>query len=218
MRITPEVNYTNIRTNEIVLPKISPNNEILNAKVSQETIPRMQRERAFIDALTIAQSSRDLVQKALNISAQLMGLVSDAIATGRVNRNQLSDQIQSINSIIGNYGEVVSTPINNSTPVRYEQIRTNENFTQLRDMAADVQSGRTVAPKDFEPITTNLNKIVSELDVKIDNYLKNLGSTNRNNNFQELNRSTSAIILNNPMYALETQGNINYEITRRLTT
>ena len=220
MKIMPEINYTGMRTNVNVLPKISLNNENLNTKVSQETIPRMQRERAFIDALTIAQSSRDLIQKALNISAQLMGLVSDAMATGRINKDQLSNQIQSINSVIGNYGEIVSAPISgNSEPIRYEQIMINENFTQLRDMANDIQAERPVAPKNFEPVVTNLNIIASEFDVKINNYLKDLGSTNKNNNnFQELSRNTSTIILNNPMYALETQGNINYEITRKLTT
>ena len=219
MKITPEVNYNNIRTNGNVLPKTSPNNENLNVKVSPDTISRMQRERAFVDALTIAQSSRDIIQKALNISSQLMGLVSDAMATGRINKDQLSNQMQSINSIIGNYGEIVSAPISSGieTQVRNEQIKVNENFNQLRERANDIQSGRPVTPKDFEPITINLNRITSELDVKIERYLKDLGSTSKNNNYQELIRNTGSIILKNPKYALETQGNINYEVTRKLT-
>jgi hypothetical protein len=150
-----------------------------------------------------------------------MGLVSDAMATGRINKDQLSNQIQSMNSIIGNYGEIVSAPISSEiqAPIRYEQVRINENFTNLRDMAVDFQSGRSFTPKDFEPATINLKTITSELDVKINNYLKDLGSTNKKitNNFQELNRNTGIIILTNPKYALETQGNINYEITRKLT-
>jgi len=219
MKITPEVNYAGIRQNVNALPKISPNIENLAAKVSRETISRMQRERSFVDALTIAQTSRELIQKALNISAQLMSLVSNAMATGRINQDQVSNQMQSINSIIGNYGEIVSAPISSNTQpsVSTEQIRVNENFTGLRDMTADIQSGKSVAPKDFEPITKNLNKIVSELDVKINNYLEGLRGTTKNNNFQELNRSTSAMILNKPGYALATQGNINYEITKKLT-
>jgi len=214
-----EVNYTGIKTNENVLRKVSTNNQNVNAKVSQNIIPRMQRERTIIDALTIAQSSRDIIQKALNISSQLMGLVSDAMATGSINKNQLSNQIQSINSIIENYGEIVSAPISSNTqpPVRYEQIGINENLTSLRDMATDVQSGRSMTPKDFEPITINLNTIVSELNVKINNYLKDMGSINKNNNFQELSKNTTAIIRSNPRYALEMQGNINYETTKKLT-
>ena len=220
MKITPEINYNNIRPNGNVFPKTSPSNENLNVKVSQDTISRMQRERAFVDALTIAQSSRDLIQKALNISSQLMGLVSDAMATGRINRDQLSNQMQSINSIIGNYGEMVSAPISSGTApqAHNEQIRVNESFNQLRDRADDIQAGRTVAPKDFEPIRINLNRTTSELDVKIESYLKELGGANKNNNnFQELSRNTSSIILKNPVYALETQGNINYEVTKKLT-
>jgi cytochrome c-type biogenesis protein CcmH/NrfF len=219
MKITPEANYISIRTNENVLPRVSPSNANLNARASQDTVSRMQRERAFIDALTIAQSSRDIIQKALTISSQLMGLVSDAMATGRINQDQLSSHIQSINSIIGNYGEIVSTPITNDVQpqVRNEQVRVNENFTQLRDMAVGIQSGRLPGPKDFEPVTKNLNAISSELDVKINNYLRDLGSTSRNNNFQELSRSTGAIILNNPVYALVAQGNINNEIAGKLT-
>ena len=167
MKITPEVNYNNIRPNGNVLPKTSPNSENLNVKVSQNTISRMQKERAFVDALTIAQSSRDLIQKALNISSQLMGLVSDAMATGRINKDQLSNQMQSINSIIGNYGEIVSAPISNGIEpqVRNEQIRINENFTQLRERANDIQSGRTVTPKDFEPIIINQDWVKSLLSV-----------------------------------------------------
>jgi hypothetical protein len=222
MKIAPEINYIGISPNKNVFPKISPNSENIITKVSQDTIPRMQKERAFIDALTIAQSSRDIIQKALNISSQLMSLVANAMATGRINKDQLSDHLQSINSIIGNYGEIISTPISSGVQpqvyqVHNDQIRTNENFTGLRDMAVDIQSGKTVTPKDFEPITKNLNTIATELDVKINNYLKKLGSTIKNNNFRELSRSTSSIILNKPVYALETQGNINYEITRKLT-
>jgi len=218
MKITPEVSRIGIRTNKTIAPKVSPNNENLNAKISQDLISKMQRDRAMVDALTIAQSSRDIIQKALNISSQLMGLVSDAMATGRVNKDQLSNHIQNINSIIGNYGAIVSTPITGDIrpQVSNEQIRVNENFNQLRNVAIDIQAGKS-APKNFEQMTKNLKTIVSELDVKINNYLKDLGSTSGNNNFQELNRSTGAIILNNPAYALQTQGNINYEITRKLT-
>ena len=68
----------------------------------------------MIDALAIAQSSRDLVQKALNISSRLMSLASEAMITGRVNMDELAGQMSSINGSMGNYGERVSVPVENS--------------------------------------------------------------------------------------------------------
>jgi hypothetical protein len=195
---------------------------VSDAKVAQDVIVKMQREKSLIDALAIAQSSRELVQKALNVSSRLMSLASEAMITGRVNMDELSSQMSSINGSMGSYGERVNVPVEGTpVPVDDVQVKLDESFARLKEKGAELQKGKMVPAEDFEPVAVKLKEISSEIDVKVNSYSAELGSVKKiedfNFNYPGLNKSTAEMVIGNPVRSLEVQGNINYEMAAKLT-
>lgn len=227
MKITTDVNSAGLRPPGNVVPRSTADSRSINtsdAKVAQDVIVKMQREKSLIDALAIAQSSRELVQKALNISSRLMSLASEAMITGRVNMEEVSSQMSSINGSMGSYGERVSVSVpaeGTPIPVDNVQVKLDESFARIKDRAGEMLAGKAVEKKDFEPITVNLKEITSELDMKISSYSAELGGVKKiedfNFNYTGLNKNTADIVLNNPAKALVAQGNISYDMAGKLT-
>jgi len=225
MKLTMDVNSAGLRPPENVVPRSSAGSRSINtsdAKVAQDVIVKMQREKSFIDALAIAQSSRELVQKALNISSRLMSLASEAMITGRVNMDEVSTQMSSINSSMGGYGERVSVPVKGAViPADDVQVKLDESFERLKVKAGEMLSGKPVEEKDFEPAVVKLKEVASEIDVKISSYSSELGSVkkieNLNFNYPGLGSTTAELVTGNPDKALQAQGNISYEMAGKLT-
>lgn len=162
MKITTDVNSSGLRPAGNVLPRPSTDSRstISDAKLAQDVIAKMQRDKSVIDALAIAQSSRDLVQKALNISARLMSLASEAMVTGHVNVDEVSSQISTINGSMGSYGESVAVPVQGTpVPVNDVQKKLDESFARMKERAAQMVSGKPVAKKEFEPVAADLKEI-----------------------------------------------------------
>jgi hypothetical protein len=225
MKITTDVGSAGLRPPGNVLPRTSANNrsmDVSDAKIAQDVIVKMQREKSLIDALAIAQSSRELVQKALNVSSRLLSLASEAMITGRVNMDEVSNQMSTISSSMAGYGESVAVPVE-GTPVPVDDVRVklDESFVRLKERGAQMLNGSRVAGEDFVPITADLNEIASKIDVKVNKYTAELGNVKRiedyNFNYSGLNRSTADMIAGNSAGALEAQGNINYEMAAKLT-
>jgi len=227
MKITTDVNSAGLRQAGNVLPRSSTVNRSMNvsdAKIAQDVMVKMQREKSLVDALAIAQSSRELVQKALNISSRLMSLAAEGMITGRVNMDEVSSQMSSINGAMGSYGErvSVSVPVNGtSAPVDDVQVKLDESFARIKNRADEMLSGKPVEKKDFEPVAADLKVIASEIDLKINKYSAELGSVKKiegnNFNFPGLTKNTADLVVNNSARALEAQGNINYEMAGKLT-
>lgn len=225
MRITTDVNSAGLRPPGNVSTRLSSDSRSLNvsdAKSAQDVIIRMQREKSLIDALAIAQSSRELVMKALNISSRLMSLASEAMVTGRINMDELTGQMTSINGEMGNYGERVSVPVEgNPVPVEDVQLKLDESIVKIRERAAEMISGKAVPPEAFESVVAQLNEIASEFEVKVSSYSAELGNVKligeAGFNYTGLNKSTADLVIGNPVRALDVQGNISYEMAGKLT-
>ena len=226
MKITTDVNSAGLRTAGNVLPRLSNDaeNRTIHSDVSfsNDVIIKMQRERSTIDALTIAQMSRELVQKAMNVSSRLMSIASEAMRTGRVDINEMNSQISNIQGSMSNYGEKVSVPVSNSVPVTDDfRMKMDRSLVTLREAATDIAAGRPVKADVFETVTKGLKQVASELDSRIKVYasefrnVKSVESTGIN--YAVLNRNTAEIISHNPVRALVSQGNINNEIAGKLT-
>ena len=224
MKITTDVNSAGLRPPGNVLPRSNAQTRVnpSDAKVAQDVMVKMQREKSLVDALAIAQSSRELVQKALNISSRLMSLAAEAMITGRVNMDEVSSQMSSINGAMGSYGERVAVPVEGTpVPVNDVQVKLDESFARLKEKAGDMATGKPVEKKDFEPVALNLKGVASELDIKIKNYSSELGSIkkfeNPDYNYPGLNRKTADFIINNSAGALMAQGNISSDMAGKLT-
>lgn len=224
MKITMDVNSAGLRPPVNVLPRSSTNSRmnVPDAKIAQDVMVKVQREKALIDALAIAQSSREIVQKALNVSSRLMSLASEAMITGRVNMDEVSSQMLSLNSSMGAYGESVSFPVQ-GTPVTVDEVKVklDESFARIKEKGTALLNGKRIPPEDFKPIMADLKGVTSEIDGKVKSYSAELGSgkviEDVNFNYTGLNRSTAEMVIGNPVQSLGAQGNINYEMAGKLT-
>ncbi len=118
MRITADVNSVipngiNVKQSAGILGR--------NAKRRSQPVPasqniqnslvsRLQRERALGDALSIAQMSQAVIQKAMNVTSRLRSIASQAFSGGGVNSADLNQVVSQIDNLIGEYGESVSLP------------------------------------------------------------------------------------------------------------
>ena len=226
MKITTDVNSAGLRPAGNVMPRPSTGTENRTAQsdagFTNDVIIKMQKERSMVDALALAQSSRELVQKAINISSRLLSLASEAMRTGRMDINDINSQISNIQGSMGNYGEKISVPVGSSTPASDDfQMKMEKTFVKLKEAAADIAAGNPVAGKEFDAVRTGLNQIASELDVRIKNYISEFSNVkqpeNSNFDFSVLNKSTADFIVRVPGRALMSQGNINADMAGKLT-
>lgn len=225
MKITTDVNPAAVKGGGGILPHASAETRNINAsdaKLSQDIIAKLQRDKAMIDALAIAQSSRDLVQKAINVSTRMMSLASEAMVSGHVDTAELAGQMSSLNGSMGNFGERVAIPVENGRmPAGQEQQKIRENFQRLNSRAEEMMSGKPVDKKVFEPIQSDLKSIASGIDAGIKTLSSELGipkgAVTFNSDYPKLNSSTAGIVVHNPDKALRVQGNINYDMAAKLT-
>ena len=116
MKITVDVNSVNSRVPDINSGKsltsaAKPENRNSDSRIQNEVTRGLQRERSQIDALIIAQVSRDLIQKAITVSARLQSVASQAFTTGEVDTFEVRKQVSFIEADIADYGGVMSSPV-----------------------------------------------------------------------------------------------------------
>jgi len=174
----------------------------------------------MIDALTIAQSSRALIQKAMDISARMRTIAYQAMTTGNVNMQELGMEIAGIQGTMQTYGEIISVPVSNS-PGRGAL---PDNFTrQLADMgvAADqLVAGNRVDPETFSQISSTLSAFSADNNKKISEIASGMGLSEKHkaamNNEVDASRAAE-LLVTNPEMSLTVQGNINPEVVKVLT-
>lgn len=223
MRITTDVNYAGMRTAGNVSTRILPATGSISQinQLNNDVTAKLQRDRAMIDALTIAQSSRVLVQKAMDISARLMAIANQAMTTGSVNTEQLSTEMAGIQGTMQTYGEIVQVPVSGSRGGGdvYEQI--HDRMTDVASGAGRLAAGENVDPGFFSSagkamtglvrgITTDSDMISSSLGVRI----KDVATPGGNSSVTDV----AGMIRNNPELSLTAQANINSETVRNVLT
>ncbi|HQO39457.1 MAG TPA: hypothetical protein PK986_03205 [Spirochaetota bacterium] len=224
MKITTDVNYAGMRpagsvSSRVQVPVTSGTTNLNNQQTGEITA-KLQRDRAMIDALTIAQSSRALIQKAMDISARMRTIAYQAMTTGNVNMQELGTEIAGIQGTMQTYGEIISVPVSNS-PGRGAL---PDNFTrQLADMgvAADqLVAGNRVDPETFSQISSTLSAFSADNNKKISEIASGMGLSEKHkaamNNEVDASRAAE-LLVTNPEMSLTVQGNINPEVVKVLT-
>jgi len=69
---------------------------LFDQQLQQSIIARLATERSMGDALSIAQVSQSLIQKAIIISTQLRNIASQALITGKIDQAALSQAVSEI--------------------------------------------------------------------------------------------------------------------------
>lgn len=227
MKITEDVNQVSRRLSDInsgktVASASKQSNKIADSRIQSDISRGLQRERAQIDALIIAQVSRDLVQKAITISSRLQSVASEAFTTGKVDTLEVRNQVSFIEGDIANYGEMMSSPVRVPLPEQVDRGNTLfEEFNRLKNSSQALLAGEMVNPQIFNGITENLTREYDGLGKSIDAYYSGFKtSVTGSSGVQEAEaagKNLSRSIAYNPSQALTAQGNLNQEVAGNLS-
>lgn len=225
MKITMDVNFAGSRPAGSVMTRASAGGSRTaetERRFAAEFSAKLQRDRAMADALAIAQSSRQIVQKAIDTSSRLRAIAYEAMTTGRVNMEQLNVEIAGIQGAFAGQGETVSVPVDRSSPAA---IRTGESLAagiqKLGAYAGDLQAGRKVDHELFAAIGDELKPAAEEIDVRISaisSQFSGVKISNSSTDYVRLNSSTAGLITGNPSTGMNAQGNISTELAGILAT
>ena len=192
-----------------------------HAKLSNGISSRLQQERSLIDAMAIAQVSRSVVQKAINVSARLSSIAFQAMSTGNIDVSDLNSQMSDINGVMANYGENVLSPPDSRSHGSEYLSKIADSAGELARGASEMAEGRAVAPKRFDAVTENLGKVASNIDGDIRMFGEKLGRPGTvfaaDSDIPDIAVKTVQYITDNPGAALAGQGNILAEAARALT-
>ena len=224
MKITTDVNFAGSRPAGSVMTRTSAGGRTAESdrRFAVEFSAKLQRDRAMADALAIAQSSRQIVQKAIEASSRLRAIAFEAMTTGRVDMEQLNVEISGIQGVFAGQGETVSVPVDRSSPAA---IRTGETLSagiqKLNSYAGDLKEGRKVDPELFASVTSELKPAADEIDARITSIVSQFSGvriSNSSTDYVQLNSSTAGLIAGNPSISMNAQGNISTELAGILTT
>ncbi len=181
-------------------------------------------KRSMSDALSIAQMSQNVIQRALSIALRLKSIASAAIATGDIDRRALDETMIEIRSALGERAPIappasISTPAAFQSDVDFPAI--GDELKLMRDAAESASKG------DYTPIK-NIDHAMQKLDEKMLSYAKiELDVTERLKSAAGVKPGTHAgpAILSyrimagmesDPVTALKAQGNITTAAADRL--
>jgi len=224
MKITTDVNFAGSRPAGSVMTRASAGGRTAESdrRFAAEFSAKLQRDRAMADALAIAQSSRQIVQKAIDASSRLRAIAFEAMTTGKVNMDELNVEISGIQGVLAVQGETVSVPVDRSSPAT---IRTGENLAagiqKLNAYAGDLQAGEKVDPALFSTLEADLMPVMEELDERItaiSSQFSGIRISSGSTDYVKLNSSTAGLISGNPSVSMNAQGNLNTELAGILAT
>ncbi len=228
MKITPDVNYVGMRPAGNVSSRMPVSTHVnntaaINNKLASDISSRLQQDRATIDALTIAQTSMVIIQKAIDISARLKAIAFQAMTTGNVNVRELGNELAEIQGTMQTYGEVVTVPVNGSTFSKQNTLNSDipAEMTKMVSAAETMSSGTMVDPEVFSGIGNTLTGIALRAGKNISDMASQLGAVN----YKAVSSTGSIPVSDMPSQIVEdageaiiAQGNISPDVVRALTT
>lgn len=224
MKITTDVNYAGSRP----AGGVTARTRVSNAKAESDRAfaesfsAKLQRDRAIADALAIAQSSRQIIQKAIDASYRMRSIAFEAMTTGRVNMDQLNVEVAGIQRDFAVYGENITIPVDQSTSGAGRTAEVlNSSIQKLGAQAGEMQAGRKVNPEVFNSIAADLKPLVDETDKSIAAYASQFAGARLSGgatDYVKLNSSTAGLITGNPVAGINAQGNLSSDLAGILAT
>ncbi|HOD15086.1 MAG TPA: hypothetical protein PK307_05370 [Spirochaetota bacterium] len=192
---------------------------------SSPVLNRAGFERALGDAFSIAQMSQNIIQRAMTISSQLKSIAANAIASGRINTQELAATLSEMRSALGRYGEQAAAPpqINAPSSVKIPEIPDiSAEMKSLREISTGFQEGRFDRVSEIDGVIGRLgDKLAASVAAgdAIAGLMKGTGDAGRLEQPVPPGALAARVtekIVSNPGTALAAQGNINYTTADRL--
>lgn len=186
---------------------------------------RFRNERTLGDALSIAQMSSSILQKAMVITARLKSIASQAMVSGKLDTAGISQAVSEIDSSLRLYGENVVPPaqsINVSAgSVRIPVIE--DELNDIRNTAGNIGvSGNSL--KVVDEVSDKVNSKLKDLNRSIESIKGSMNSilseyaSGEKINVKQISSLVEKKIKSNPAQMLFVQGNINSRNAALLTS
>jgi hypothetical protein len=200
---------TNARQ-EVAPPSLKPSTaERRTGRASLTSVPNKSKiAKSVGDALSIAQMSQSLIQRALSISSRLNSIAQDAISTGKINVQEINETLSDIKNTLGGYEETMANPVQAlALPDIAGEIQT------VKDIAAELKKGAIVNTERMDSLNKSLNekfmafrtieeRFAGMMDQSATGYPAGIV------NSRELISSIKTEMEKNPAHAIAVQGNI----------
>lgn len=161
-------------------------------------------QRSMTDALIMMQKAQSIVSQALSVSSRLQNIAAESMTTGRVNREEITREVSSIDAQLGQFGTGVIQPpqADGETDTTADRIRAE--VAAIRQGVSSASDG-----EEFVAISARLNRISAELASAAGAVERNLipGET-AGRAPGVLATETAAAIRGNAASALTAQGNL----------
>ena len=186
-------------------------------------VSQLSRERALSDALAIAQMSRSIVQRAIEVSSRLRNIAGQAMNTGRVDMVSLQTAISQIPEGLREMGKGVTIPmeaISSSAGYNPDAVNAGPEIAQLENMSQNMAGGNVPGLPEFDSVQEKLadrGRDIEKLVGVIQNEMKEIsggyGETTAVTPDTVINTGRS--ITDKPVLALIAQGNLSHETVNR---
>jgi len=228
MKITSDINeftYARLKQTQVKNrpPKInsaSPRNKSVNPGIIKTISAGNLNERTLVQALSIAQMSRALINKAMIISSRLQNIAAEAITTGRINQPELETAMSEMQSSVVEFGEKITTPA--PTPAASAGIpEPAAEIEQFKKITEKMKTGKIPEENVISELKENMNKKNAATNRLIANLQKNLGDIaseypGLKTDHNRLIDKTSDKIIYDDQTAIAAQGNINSGSVKKL--
>ncbi len=198
-----------------------------------QNVQNLTKKKTHFDAIIITQIAQSFFQKAIVLSSRLGNIVSEALTSGKIKGDELTDALTGIRSSINEvqdgfasqsvYAAQNSAAIYQYTGIQPDIPEINTEFDALNEIANGISSGRMPDLKKIDRITDSLTNKASEVDNLFNQFARSLPFTvNGLNSAASAEKSaglaqdTVSLINKYPQAALQSQGNINFESVKNL--
>ena len=175
---------------------------ITDLQFIQSMTTRLQAERTLGGALTIAVMSRNIIHKAMEVSARLRSIASQAMMSGRIDADEVGRAVAEINTALGNYGEGGVMPVRPAADMVPEVPDISGDINTLREIASTMRGG--VNP-DYA-VLDNLDRGLSEKLEVTDSSIRQIQDS--------LTQVVSMYRVDDEIVPEDTAGRVIIELTR----
>lgn len=232
MKVTPDVTSNPLRRASKETERIdsrknsinSPQNRALSQSLEQSIGSRLNMEHSLADALTIAQVSASLVQKAMVVSSRLRNIAAEALASGRIDATALQETVSQIPEDLTRYGERYQSPP--QVPVEPAPVAPPprddlaEVMGRIRETAGSMEGGNIPEGITFDEIDRSLGTADRAVKMEVNSYEAEIFQAT-GVSLREVSppmpESVALSIAGAPEKALAAQGNIVPEAAAVLT-
>jgi len=203
----------------------SKKNRLMDQHLQQSILSRLNMERTLGDALSIAQVSRSLIQKAMEVSSRLRNIAASAMTSGNIDTEELDNAMSDISSSMGRFGESVTAPVHTFKDADERSFRidsVDREMGRVKDLAGKMAEGNIPSSREFDLAASDLTEKNEALGLTIDRIRESMvtvAGQYGDNSGSDIDAVVGGLVKDigsNPESALMAQGNISPDVANSI--